>query len=144
HKVAVLEEGVAWLREHGYVVAQAECGSCESKEDVLRSVSEALGFPKGPFPNLDSFNDDCRDIEVPEDGGFALVLLHSDQVVSRLAALFERVLDILATASRDQLLFGRRLICLVQSDDPRLHLAPVGGLSPFWNPREWFDKDRGL
>jgi hypothetical protein len=45
---------------------------------------------------------------------------------------------------RAALIGGRHLICLVQSDDPDLRLAPVGATVPQWNRDEWLDRDRGL
>lgn len=46
--------------------------------------------------------------------------------------------------SRLLLLFGLRLIVLVQSNDPEISFDPVGGRSVMWNGREWFNKSRGL
>jgi hypothetical protein len=54
------------------------------------------------------------------------------------------LLDIYALNQRGVLIAGDHLICLVQSDDPRLTLAPVGGLVPQWNRDEWLDRNRGL
>ncbi len=144
HQPAVLSASALWLKQHGYVIAEADCGSCDSKTAVLGTIGQALGFPDGPNPNLDSFNDDFYNIEVPEDGGYALVLLRFDRVAKKLPRIAEELLNILANASRDQMLFGRRFLCLVQSDNPELHFGPVGGLAPCWNPQEWLDKDRGL
>jgi hypothetical protein len=144
HKRDILAASVEWLREHSYVIAEADCGCCDSKAAVLNTIGQALGFLEGPNPNLDAFNDDFYNIEVPEDGGYALVLLRFERVAKKLPGIAEQVLDILANASRDKLLFGRRFLCLVQSDNPELQFGPVGGLKPWWNPQEWLDKDRGL
>ncbi len=142
HKPAVLEDAVTWLSRRGYTVATANCGPDPSKQGVLDAITTALGFPAGP--NLDGFNDYCWQLEVPDNGGFALVLLQYHRVAEADRKLAESVLDILADCAWHKLLFGRRFICLVQSDDPRLNVGPVGGRVPAWNPREWFHKDRGL
>jgi hypothetical protein len=42
------------------------------------------------------------------------------------------------------MLYGRRLLILVQSDDPKIQFGLVGGEAPMWNRREWSLKDRGL
>jgi hypothetical protein len=39
-------------------------------------------------------------------------------------------------------LFGRRLLCLVRSEDPWIQFGQVGGREPWWNGREWFNADR--
>jgi hypothetical protein len=142
HMPAVLRDAVTWLEQRGYTVATADCGPDPSKQGVLDAIAAALGFPTGA--NLDGFDDNCWQLEVPDEGGFALALLHYDRVAAADRQLAEAVLDILAGSAWHKLLFGQRLICLVQSDDPRLTFRPVGGRTPTWNPREWFNKDRGL
>ena len=142
YKPTVLDDAIAWLKRRGYAVATADCGTDPSKRGVLDTITAALSFPAGA--NLDGFNDYCWQLEVPDDGGFALVLLHYDRVAAADQKLAETVLDILAGSARNKLLFGRRFICLVQSDNPRLTFGPVGGRPPTWNPGEWFNKDRGL
>jgi hypothetical protein len=141
-KPAVLAESVAWLARHGYTVAQADCEGCRSEQEVLWAIGQALGFHRYPYPNLDGFNDDCRNILVPAEGGFAVVLHRFDAVAVAFPGFACHVLDILARASWDNLLFGRRLICLVRSEDPWIQFGPVGGHEPWWNHREWFNADR--
>ena len=51
--------------------------------------------------------------------------------------LAEAVLDILSRASHCFLLNGKRLLMLVQSDDPRLSFPKLGGRLPQWNRGEW-------
>jgi hypothetical protein len=142
HKLPVLDDAIAWMRQHGYIVAVANVGLEPSKQGVLDAVGMALGFPPGA--NVDGFNDYCWQLEVPDEGGFAVALLHYDRVAAADRQLAEDVLDILASSAWDKLLLGRRFITLVQSDDPRLDFRPVGGHTPWWNDREWLFKDRGL
>jgi hypothetical protein len=141
-KTAVLDEATAWLEQHGYTVKQADCEKCSSEQDVLWVIGEALGFHHWPSPNLNGFNDDCRHIEVPQEGGFAVVLHRFDAVSVAFPDYARSILDILAHVSWDNLLFGRRLICLVRSEDPWIQFGPVGGNEPWWNRREWFNADR--
>ena len=55
----------------------------------------------------------------------------------------EGMLDAFADASRLWSLFGRRLIVLVQVDDPSYVGPPDLGATPAeWNGREWMTKDR--
>ncbi len=141
-KPAVLADSIAWLEKHGYTVAQTDCEACGSKEEVLWAIGSVLGFERAPYPNLDAFNDDCRYIEVPADGGFAVVLHRFDRVAAKLPEVARDLLDIFAHTSWDNLLFGRRFLCLVRSEDPWIEFGPVGGHEPWWNGREWFNADR--
>lgn len=54
------------------------------------------------------------------------------------------LLDVYALNRRGALIAGNHLICLVQSDNPRLTLAPIGGMVPQWNRDEWLNRNRGL
>jgi RNAse (barnase) inhibitor barstar len=122
----VLAEHVAWLRGHGYVVHEIECSGWSSEADFHDAASRTLGFPDYYGRNLDAFNDCLCGIEVPEHGGTVLVFLAFD-VLHRLSP--ERawhILDIVARWSRFFLLTGRRLMALIQTEDPGLRIEPVG------------------
>jgi hypothetical protein len=84
------------------------------------------------------------DVDVPLDGGMTIVLRNVDAVVLREGKFLPVVLDILADATRTNLLFGRRLLTLLQSRNPALELPPVGATSVKWNPKEWLNAQRGL
>jgi hypothetical protein len=74
---------------------------------------------------------------VAEEGGTALAFRAID-VLHRLSP--ERawhVLDIVARWSRFFLLTGRRLMALVQTNDPGLHVKPVGARPVPLNNEEW-------
>lgn len=141
-KAEVVRSTVEWLERNSYRVVQTECGSCTTKEELLGAIGTALGFPRWDRPNLDGFNDDCRHVEAPDDGGLAVVLWGFDRAATRLPQEAKFVLDALAWASWNNLLFGRRFICMVQSDDPHIQFGAVGGHEPWWNRREWFIADR--
>ena len=54
------------------------------------------------------------------------------------------ILDVIETTSRGFLLTGRKLLALVQSDDPRIAFERVGARPVNWNPQEWLPSDRGV
>jgi len=59
-------------------------------------------------------------------------------------SLAQVVADVFARAVRYHMLFGRRLLILIQSENPNIQLGRLGGLAPIWNRREWLNKSRGL
>ena len=83
------------------------------------------------------------DVEVPDQGGMVL-LFRGVESVTVPEKFLSAVLDVLAHASRDNLLFGRRLLVLLHSHDPRIQFELVGCMSVSWNPREWLNSTRGL
>ncbi|WP_262387300.1 hypothetical protein [Streptomyces sp. TRM49041] len=52
------------------------------------------------------------------------------------------VLDIIADQARQAAVLCRRLICLVQSNDPKIRFEPVGAVPVMWNSDEWSDASR--
>jgi RNAse (barnase) inhibitor barstar len=119
-----------------------QCESWKTASDFHRDVAESLQFPSYYGANLDAFNDSLSDVEVPLNGGLVLVFHRFDLFAVTERKVAEAALDIIATNSRRFLLEGRRLLCLVQSNDPQLNFPPVGAEPVLWNPREWLDKAR--
>ena len=81
---------------------------------------------------------------MPESGGRVLVFNKYDSFATKVPQVAWAVLDIVEINSRRMLLFGRRLIILVQSDDPEISFEPIGASSVMWNRKEWLNESRGL
>jgi RNAse (barnase) inhibitor barstar len=140
----ILDEDVAWLRQHDYQIHTFDCSRWTSEAEFHADVSRDLGFPAWYGRNLHAFNDSLSDLLVPDVGGVALVFARFDLVAERLPNVAWYVLDIVEVNSRRFLLFGRRLIALVQSDDPSISFDPIGARPVMWNPREWLVSKRGV
>jgi RNAse (barnase) inhibitor barstar len=138
----ILAQEVAWLREHSYEVRAFDCASWKSEEQFHTEVSQVLGFPDYYGGNLDALNDCLAEMDVPDEGGLALQFNRFDHLAHALPEFAWHVLDIIEDNSRHHLLFGHRLIALVQSDDPRIRFKPVGARSIRWNRKEWLDSSR--
>ncbi len=111
----------------------------------------ALSFPGYFGRNLAALNDCMSDVASGDygwdgdaDTGLVIVLRAFDAfaVVDRRTA--QLMLDILADQARRALLIGHRVICLVQSNDPRLAFEPVGAMPVMWNDAERIQSKRGL
>jgi Barstar (barnase inhibitor) len=139
-----LEEDVAWLQGHGYRVDSFDASTWSTETQMHEDLGEALGFPDYYGNNLNAFNDCLSDLEIGDTGGHALVFRRYDVFAQNLPSVALPVLDIIAEQSRRFLLFGARLIALVQSDDPAISFPPVGATAVHWNRREWLNNNRGL
>ena len=144
HKPAVFDEAAGWLAEHGYRVASYDAGTWAGKEDCLLEILRGLGFPPSPHPNLNAFNDYLSQLEIPDAGGVAIAFHRYDSFARQGRHTAQQILDIIADNARGFLLRGRRLLALVQSDDPELDIEPVGASPVSWNPKEWLRSDRGV
>lgn len=124
----LLQADLQWLRSRDYEIRKMQCDSWSSWASMHDAVASTLKFPAYYGRNLNALSDCiCEDLKVSLSGGLAVVLMD----VKRRAAIsdvIETVLDIFANASRHYMLTGKRLIVLVQSNDPliRFHgLAAV-------------------
>jgi RNAse (barnase) inhibitor barstar len=132
------------LRDHGYRLHRIATDHWSSSADALRSLGEALAFPDHYGQNLDAFSDCLSDIDVPMNGGTALVLSRYDHFATVDPETAHAILDIMSRHARQQMLFGRRLAILVQTDDPKLSVGPLAPTHAWWNRHEWLKADRGL
>ncbi|GIF68372.1 hypothetical protein Ais01nite_64070 [Asanoa ishikariensis] len=144
----LLEDTTAWLTVHGYQVTVLDASGWWTDEDMHRAVAAALSFPDYYGRNLDALNDCMRDVVSQDYGwaagttGLAIVFTGYDAFATHRPREAHVVLDILADHSRAAALLGRRLMCLVQSDDPKITFPPVGATAAQWNDAEWADSRR--
>lgn len=147
---SLLDETVEWLRAHGYGVVEFDSGTWASAAVMYDDVASTLSFPGYFGRNLEALNDCMRDVASGDYGwdtdatGLVIVIraFNTFAALDRRTAQF--MLDIFARQARHALLFGNRILCLVQSDDPRLTFEPVGAAPVEWNYNEWLDSNRGL
>jgi RNAse (barnase) inhibitor barstar len=142
HKSSVLSSDLGWLRQHGYRIHELNAGAWTTAEAFHAEVQRALQFPSYYAKNLASWVDCLPEIEVPDEGGVALVFRRYDAFAKAQPQLAQTILDSIESTSRRFLLTGRRFMALVQSDDARIRFERVGAMPVTWNPREWLDADR--
>lgn len=147
-RTSVLDRTTEWLRDHGYQVTELDASGWTTEEAMHRDVAAVLGFPGYYGHNLDALNDCMRDVVRQDYGwppaatGLALVFTGYDAFATHCPRAAQVVLDIMALHSRRAGLIGRRLVCLVQSNDPQIRFQPVGAVPATWNDAEWANADR--
>lgn len=145
---AVLDEATTWLDERGYQVTRVDASRWRGDADLHRDIARALDFPDYYGWNLDALNDCLGDVVdhrygwSPDATGLVLVFTGYDAFARCSPRTAHVVLDIVAGKARSAALFGRRLLCLVQSDDPDIEFESVGATPVLWNDAEWVDADR--
>ncbi|MCC6980948.1 MAG: barstar family protein [Candidatus Melainabacteria bacterium] len=140
----ILQEDCAWLKKHGYKVRGLDASNWTTEAAFHDDVKRILEFPGYYGNNINAFNDCLGDIEIGKGGGFVIAILHFDRFYSALPDRAQAVLDIIETNSRRFLITGQRLLCLIQTDNPRTQYTHLGCITPRWNPREFMDRNRGL
>jgi hypothetical protein len=144
YKGSVLSGDLGWLRNHGYVIHELNAQAWDTPQAFHADAQRVLGFPDYYAKNLASWVDCLPELPVPDESGMAIVFRRYDAFAKAQPQLAQTILDSIESTSRRFLLTGRRLLALVQSDDPRLRFERVGAMPVTWNPREWLDADRGI
>ena len=144
HKQQVLTEHAAWLVRESYQLKELDAYGWANAKAFHDDVKRVFAFPSHYTSNLASLVDALAELEIPAGGAVAVQMRRYDRFVKVDPHLAWSVLDALETTSRRLLLTGRRMLTLVQSDDPRIKFERVGAMPVNWNPREWLESDRGL
>ncbi|MDG4833036.1 hypothetical protein O7627_27565 [Solwaraspora sp. WMMD1047] len=137
HDRALLDTAVAWLRRHGYHVVVVDA-SWLITAHMFRDLGSALGFVcHDQWHCLGEGLDEALAESWNQTTGFALVLTGFDVFARHHLEDAHILLEVIAERAWPAALVGRRLLCLVQSDDPALRLRRIG----LWT-LPWFDHDR--
>ena len=134
----MLDAELVWFRKEGFQIAEMDCINWTSEDEFHLQLKAVLKFPDYYGRNMNALNDCLSDLVVAEPG-FLMVFRHYDSLSADFA---HATLDEFANASRLHMLFGRKLITLVQVNDPHYSQLPVGACSLIWNRREWLIRDR--
>jgi RNAse (barnase) inhibitor barstar len=147
-----LSDDLKWFAANGYRITEFDAGGWKSEEQMHDTLKSELAFPDYYGKNLDALNE-CiwDDVVVPDEGGLVLAFRHFDHFARTVQIdradgrnFAESVLNVFARAVRYHMLFGRRLIIVVQSDDPLIRFDNLAAVPADWNPREWLTQNRGL
>jgi len=137
-------EDIATLKGLGYSTIEFDSSYWKSEEDFFDSFAKTLSFPAYFGRNLDALNDCLREVVISDEGGLIIAFSKFNLFKTQFPDFAWNVLDIISLIARSNLLLGKRLICLVQSDDPQILFKEVGAQPVIWNHREWMDTNRGL
>lgn len=144
----VLRESTDWLDDHGYEVVTLSVAMWRDKERMHDDFSQALNFPAHYGRNFDALNDCLSDAVIgeyrssPSDVGLVVVLTGFDEFSRSARESAHVVLNILHRQATYAMLFGHRVLLLIQSDDRNLAIEPVDAVPSRWNNIEFRDSMR--
>ena len=141
----LLQEDMAGLGALSYRIFDFDCTDWSDEGIMHSQVATRLEFPSYYGRNLDALSDCLRDVPFLQNEAAALVLRRFDDLFNREPELAATLLHIVARAEWEFLLTERRLVCLLQSNDPWLHSKlpeSLGQRSAHWNRAEFLDANR--
>lgn len=140
----ILGEDLAWFALERYEVIQFDEETLDSVDGFHFEARLKLGFPENYEPTLDNLRDALSELDVPSEGGIALVLPGAHRMAEEDREGFNSLVGLISELSHEFLLTGQRFLALVQSDDGELEVGPVRTRPILWNPRERMAWTRGL
>src|SRR5262249_41373821 len=138
----ILSEDIDELRRLGYAMDELDAGAWKSPTDLHSAFARTLDFPEWYGANLDALNDCLSYLAVNAHSGRAIVIHNFESLAKIDSDLPWNIADIVESASRRHLLFGRRLLLLLHVADGSFELPTVGARPVMWNPREWLRSNR--
>ena len=141
HDQTILDQDLNDLEKLDYRIIEFDTTNWTPKT-AHQELKKGLEFPDYYGENLDAFNDCLGDLIPTDQKGLVIVFRHFDKPVTNDKEWYEGLLDIISEQSRQWLLTNKRLIGLLQSDNLDLNFSKLGGLTPTWNGKEWFDDKR--
>ncbi|MDX9911256.1 MAG: hypothetical protein RBS39_05450 [Phycisphaerales bacterium] len=137
-----LKNDVAWLARNDYVIMEFDCQRWTSQDAIHNDVSEQFEFSHWYLGSPRAIHGMLMDVDVPEVGGLAVVLRRVDGIRVDYDDFVWNLMNFCTYVIRFHLLFGRRMLLLVQSNDPAMEFKEVGGRSVNWNWEERSRRDR--
>ncbi|MEX0968596.1 MAG: barstar family protein [Bacteroidia bacterium] len=141
HDQIILDKDLNELKKLDYQIADFNT-STWTPTTAHQELKNGLDFPAYYGENLDALNDCLGDLNPTDQKGLVIVFRHFDNIATTDKEWCEGLLDVITEQSRQWLLTNKRLIGLIQSDDPDLSFSKLGGLNPTWNGEEWIDDKR--
>jgi RNAse (barnase) inhibitor barstar len=141
YDISILEEDLAQLTIKNYEIYDLDLGQW-TFETFHSNIQESLNFPEYYGKNLSAFRDCLGDMFEISKKGIVIVMRRFNMLYNQNKDLCEGILDGIDDISWEWLILGKKLICLIQSDDPDLFIDKIGGYHPVWNNSEWLDSKR--
>lgn len=144
HKKSYIENDKNWLLDKGYEICEFYCGEWKDRNTLHIDLQKKLKFPYYGM-NLDALNDSLSHRQTPKGYlGSILIFYQFDSYLFQDQEYALNLLDVLDYCSRQLILFGERLLILLQVDNSALEIYPISFNSVIWNFDERFTKNRGI
>jgi RNAse (barnase) inhibitor barstar len=138
-KTSVLEYDIDLLKKKNYKVIEFEGEFITNRQELHFDLKQKLEFPDYYGMNFDALVDCLIDYEVDENG----VLIVFRNLNNLDSESIQILLDVFTGKIRRALTFRKHLILMVQVNDVKFKIEPVGAINFwFWNDYEWFEDDR--
>lgn len=138
NNIEILKEDMNILEENGYQLKIFDFKFIETEEVFHKIIKKKLEFPEYYGENLSAFID-CliNDLFIPEDGGVAMVFIGFDTLYAKNKEVAHEILECLDIGSRRRILYGERLVTLLQLCDEKIKIGDIGQHTIMWNLREF-------
>ncbi|RZL42053.1 MAG: hypothetical protein EOP00_23925 [Pedobacter sp.] len=135
----VINYDIELLKSKNYKVENFDCNILTEIKQLHTELKNRLDFPHYYGHNFDALNDCLSSDLVIDENGLVIVFRHIDKFDNKT---IHTLLDVFVSNARQHFIFGRKLLILVQVDNPNFILEPVGAIGVYWNDKEWANSAR--
>ena len=137
-KTEVLEKDLEWFKKENYAIAQFDCTTWISEKEMHKQLKMRFNFPDYYGENFDALNDCLSYIDIINTG-LIVTFRHLDNCNFKL---IHTLLDVFADNARRQMLYGKRLIILIQVSNRKFQINNVGANNVILNHTEWLESTK--
>jgi RNAse (barnase) inhibitor barstar len=140
YKEDVLDYDIELLKKKYYKIIEFDGNYLTTENELHFDLQDKLNFPDYYGKNWNALIDCLIDYEIDENG-VTLVFRHLNNLDLTTT---QNLLDIFADRARRKFIAGKKLLTLVQVDDPKFKIVqPIGAINRYlWNDKEWFEAGR--
>lgn len=141
----IFEESIAELKQLNYRIVKIQYTTMSTfREELSLGLNWENRFGYHPWNgNLDALNDGFFPRAATNESSTAICIEDYNLLYKEDNKLGFTLLDIIETNSRRWLLFGHRLLALIQTNDEKFKCEGIGANIAHWNRKEWFDDRSG-
>ncbi|WP_444936247.1 barstar family protein [Microbulbifer sp. JMSA004] len=140
--LALFEKDISWYEDAGYKVYFLDGEKWYTMESFHSDCHEVFSFPSYYGRNWGAFDDVISEIERGSQGDVLVCVRNFDSWSKRDISNSQVFLEIMSDQTYSYLVYGRKFVTLIHSNDPNLSIREVGAKSVHWNQKEWNESDR--
>lgn len=138
------ETDLTWYEEQGYKTYFFDASKWYTIDDFYSDLHEKFEFASYFGRNWGAVDDLISEVDRGKSGNVLVAIENYDAWYREDKPNAQIFLEVLADQTYSYLVHGRKLVTLIQSNDPKLNVKEVGSKRIGWNWVEWDNKKRGL
>lgn len=134
----IFTQDCKWFRNFAYELTLFTCAEWYEAHDMYVALAKGLHVAAYDGHSVNWLNETLDQLPISDKSGRVLAFTHFDQFFQRRPFEAYHLINAIEHSSRHFLIYGQRLLALIQADDPHFDskIHPVGEVKVQYNARE--------